>query len=343
LSKTFSPLALGVGFTAVLALVPGLGLGSKAPKPSAAQASKTAEVLKQGRKLEAVGALLDQCVKERPRAAESTVAVTILTLPDPHRTNMAFWFDLRLDAVQRAFKTFDFLPRTFYLPWEATGKEEGGSGISSDFLESSPGFIWFAREGPDPAYHALFIVGESQSLGVNREALRQALQLAARVPAPTARRVSILGPQFSGSLASLGAALEAHFKDASAPAVRIQGTTTLDADGSRILRQAIGPIDPRRLEISSWLCNLSGRSKEQLLNWYMTEAGWPRDASKVAVFTESNTVYSKVSRAGETVTQVLFPMGLSRLRSERRAMEQNLEKGGESKDLVLPSSLLAPT
>jgi hypothetical protein len=123
--------------------------------------------------------------------------------------------------------------------------------------------------------------------------------------------------------------------------VRIQGTTTLDVGGSKVLREAIGPIDTRRLEVSGWLCNLSGPAKERLLDWYMTEAGWPREASKVAVFTESNTGYSKVSRSGESVTQILFPMGLSRLRSERRAMEQNLEKGGESKDLVLPSTLLA--
>ena len=343
MSKAFSPLALGVGFTALLALVPGLGLGSKGPKSQAAPAPKAAEAPPQQRKLTAVGALLDQCVRERPRAAESPVAVTILTLPDPRRTNMAFWFDLRLNAVQRAFKTVDFLPKAFYLPWEAAGKEETGGGISSEFPEASPGFIWFAREGPAPAYHALFIVGESQSLGVNRKALEQAFQLAGGLPAPPeGRRISILGPQFSGSLASLGAALEAHFRDATAPAVHIQGTTTLDAGGIKVLREAIGRVDPGRLEISTWLCNLSGPSKERLLDWYMAEAGWPRDASKVAVFTEANTVYSKVSRSGESVTKILFPMGLSRLRSERQAMEKTLAKEDQTQELVLPSTLLGP-
>ena len=334
---------MGVGLTALLALVPGLGLGSTKPKSEAAQAIKAGEALKKERKVEAVGALLDQCLKDRPRAAASTVAVTILTLPDPQRTNMSLWFDLRLNAVQRAFKAFDFLPRTFYLPWEAKGKEEGGAGISSEFPEAGPGFIWFAREGASPAYHALFIVGESQSLGLNREAFRQALQLAMRLPVQTGgRRISILGPQFSGSLSSLGAALEVHFKDAAAPDVRVQGTTTLDLNGSKALREAIGPVDPRRLSISPWICNLSGPSKDRLLDWYVTEAGWPRDASKIAMFTESNTVYSREGKSGLPVTQILFPMGLSRLRSERRAMEHNLAKGGDSQELVLPSTLLGP-
>jgi len=344
LSKAFSPLSLGVGFTALLALVPGLGLGSKSPKREAPSAAKAAEALKKDRKVEAVGALLEQCLKDRPQAAASTVSATILTLPDPQRTNMGLWFDLRLNAVQRAFKASEFLPRAFYLPWEAKGREESGAGISSEFAESGPGLIWFARGGATPAYHALFIVGESQSLGVNREALRQALQLAARLPAPAAgRRIGILGPQFSGSLSSLGAGLEAHFKDPAAPDIRVQGTTTLDAAGSKTLREAIGPVDPKRLSLSGWICNLSGPSKDRLLDWYVTQAGWPRDPSKIAIFTESNTVYSRDRGAGGMpMTQILFPMGLSRLRSERRAMEQNLAKGGDSQELVLPSTLLGP-
>ena len=122
MSKAFSPLSLGVGFTALLALVPGLGLGSKSPKRETPSAAKAIEAAKKDRKVEAVGTLLDQCLKDRPQAAASTVAVTILTLPDPQRTNMALWFDLRLNAVQRAFKAAEFLPRAFYLPWEAKGR-----------------------------------------------------------------------------------------------------------------------------------------------------------------------------------------------------------------------------
>ncbi|NWJ40278.1 MAG: hypothetical protein HXX12_04820 [Geothrix sp.] len=341
MSKAFSPLSLGVGFTALLALVPGLGLGSKAPKREASPTAKV-EAAKKDRKVEAVGALLDQCLKDRPQAAASTVGVTILTLPDPQRTNMSLWFDLRLNAVQRAFKADDFLPRAFYLPWESKGREEGGAGISSEFAESGPGLIWFARGGATPAYHALFIVGESQSLGLNREAFRQALQLASLVPAPKGeRRLSILGPQFSGSLSSLGAALEAHFKDPAAPDIRIQGTTTLDPNGVKILRTAIGSVEPRRLQLSPWICNLSGPSKDRLLDWYVAEAGWPQDASRIALFTESNTIYAR-DGVGARMTQILFPMGLSRLRSERQAMEHNLAKGGDSQELVLPSTLLGP-
>jgi hypothetical protein len=134
--------------------------------------------------------------------------------------------------------------------------------------------------------------------------------------------------------------LESHFKDPAAPSVRIQGTTTLDLAGAKALRQAAGSAEPRRLEISRWICNLSGASKDRLLDWYMTEAGWPRDASKVALFTESNTAYSRTGGSGAPMTQILFPMGLSRLRSERQAMAHNLDKGGSAQDLVLPSSLL---
>lgn len=343
MSRAFSPLSLGVGLTALLALVPGLGLGSKAPRTDAPLTTKAAEAPKCDRKVEAVGALLDQCLRDRPQAGTAPVAVTILTLPDPQRTNMGLWFDLRLEAVQRAFKASDFLPRAFYLPWEARAKEEGGGGITSDFVENGPGLIWFAREGVQPTYHALLIVGESQALGLNREAFRQALMLASRVPASKeGRRISILGPQFSGSLSSLGAALEAHFRDPEAAAIRIQGTTTLDPGGVRILMAALGNVGPQRLQVSPWICNLSGASKNSLLAWYVAEAGWPQDESKIALFTESNTIYSRDKTTGLRITPILFPMGLSRLRSERRSMERNLAKGAEAQDLVLPSTLLGP-
>lgn len=339
MAKIFSPLTLGVGFTALLALVPGLGLGSTSPKPVMAAAKVE---LRKPAGEGGVGVLVEQCLRDRARASVTPVEATILTLPDPQRTNMGLWFDLRLNAAQRAFRTFDFLPRSFYLPWGTAPKDERESGASSAFPEPGLGFIWFAREGAAPAYHALFIVGESQALGVNREALRQALQWAAKVvPAGADRRISILGPQFSGSLTSLGAGLESHFREPSAPAVRIQGTTTLDAGGIKVLREAMGPVEPRRLDISTWTCNLSGTAKESLLGWYMEEAGWPRDASKVALFTEANTAYRRQAKLGEAMTQILFPMGLSRLRSERQAMERSLGKEGAA-ELVLPSSLLGP-
>jgi len=344
MSKAFSPLSLGVGFTALLALIPGLGLGTQAtkPTPKASAEAKGPVDPKKDPKLVALTALLDQCVKDSPRPPGATVDVTILTLPDPQRTNMAFWFDLRLNAVQRAFKACDFLPRAFFLPWEAKSTEPTGTGVSSDFPDPSPGLVWFAKGGPVPAYHALFIVGESQSLGINREAMDQAFRLAAKLPGQDSRRLAILGPQFSGSLSSLGGALEAHLKNPSAAPVRVQGTTTLDPNGIKTLKEAVGPVDPRRLEFSPWICNLSGDSKERLLRWYLKEAGWPDQPSKVAIFTESNTAYGSSNPSLQAQAAMIpFPMGLSRLRSERRAMEQNLAKGNEP-ELVLPSTLLGP-
>jgi hypothetical protein len=357
LSKVFSPLTLGVGFTAMLALVPGLGTsstGSKAEKAGEVANRKTLEA-KRVQKASAVELLLDQSLQERLKAGASTLGATILTLPDPQRTHMAFWFDLRLNAVQRAFKELNYFPRAFFLPWEANPKDEAGHGISSDYPDGSPGLIWLARErqatdpkGGPTAYHALFIVGESQSLGINREALRRALLLAAKVRGPgDGPPITIIGPQFSGSLASLGAALEDHFKTSSAPPIRVQGTTTIDAGAAENLAAMAGGSATARLSISPWICNLSGPSKDLLLGWYRKEAGWPKEASKVALFTESNTVYNlrpgAVRHPDAGVTQILFPMGLSQLRAERRALEHNLAKDGGETGLVLPSTLLGPS
>ena len=364
MSKVFSPLTLGVGFTTLLALVPGLGIGSREGQSAKQAASANAVVeAKRVQKLLAAEALLDQCLAERPQGGSPTFSATILTLPDPQRTHMAFWFDLRLYAVQRAFGDSGFLPRAFFLPWEAKGAEEVGPGISSGYSDPSPGLIWFAktRQSSDPqggptAYHALFIVGESQSLGLNRSAMREAFRLAERVTKTGAGApVTIIGPQFSGSLTSLGAALQEHLTNPTAAPVRVQGTTTLGRSAAQTLRATAGGVPAPRLWISDWVCNLAGSSKDELLTWYGQQAGWPMvmsagggnppkpilDPTKVALFTESNTVYSAGS--GSAVTQILFPMGLSRLRAERRAMEHGLAQGGGSGELVLKSTLLGPS
>jgi hypothetical protein len=285
------------------------------------------------------------------------VDVTILTLPDPQRTHMAFWFDLRLNAVQAAFKERGYLPRAFFLPWAFKAKEEAKNGISSAYAEDRPGLVWFAREGKadgdGPRGHALFIVGESQALGLNRKAFKGALDLAvslgAKATGPKGRRpIHILGPQYSGSRSSLGTALQAHFQANPGCPIRIQGTTTLDAAAAEDLRQKAGGPGQDRLQISTWSCNLSLPHKESLRDWYRDQVGWPR---KVAIFMESNTTYGSTppplgsggpAADGEVPTRIYFPMGLSRLRAERRAMEHDLAKGSGQLDVVLPSTLLAP-
>lgn len=351
MSKVFSPFTLGVGLTAALAMAPGLGLGSKRP-PAAVAAGEAPEAGEEKvPRAEGAEALLEQCLAERPKVGESTLGVTILTLPDPQRTRMGFWFDLRLNAVQRAFKDCGFLPRAYFLPWEAKAREAATSGRSSGFPDASPGLIWFAREraageppGAPTAYHALFIVGESQLIGLNRKAMASALSLAGKVLGPAkGRTVTVLGPQFSGSLTSLGAALEVHLRNPAAPSLRIQGTTTLEARAAEGLRTMAGGVPPPRLSISSWLCNLSGSAKNDLLRWYIQQADWPEPSTKVAIFTESNTVYGAGTTQGGRIATVLFPMGLSRLRAERHAMERGVAKGDEALELVLPSTLLGPS
>jgi len=100
-----------------------------------------------------------------------------------------------------------------------------------------------------------------------------------------------------------------------------------------------GGIAGDRLFVSPWNCNLSGHAKEQLLAWYRQEAGWP-DASKVALFTESNTVYMGDQQV--KATRILFPMGLSQLRAERTALEQSAAKTATDAGLSIPSALLGP-
>ena len=339
--KAVSSLTLGVGFMTLLAWMPRPGLAGKG-ETHGARETATGAIFKAETGTLRMEAQLQACVGELPAMGAPTLHASILTLPDPQHTSMAFWFDLRLRAVQRAFGDMGYLPRSIYLPWAASNSQEGREGLSSSYPHAAPGFIWFNKErsnaGPSDA-HVLFIVGESQTLGLNREAMTRALASADRLLGTGTEPITLIGPQFSGSLTSLGQSLNTHFQQRSPRPLRLQGTTTLDARSISKLQAMTGDLAGDRLAISPWTSNLSGPAKEQLLDWYIQEAGWP-DASKLAIFTESNTVYMGDQQV--KATRILFPMGLSRLRAERTALTQNSAKAVAEAGLSMPSTLLGP-
>jgi hypothetical protein len=166
----------------------------------------------------------------------------IMAVPDPVDSSSGYRFDRLVDAFQRAVETQHYVLDRYWFPWrrpfdaapEATaaqtvsvspagdrGAQPGPSfalrvepertlGKLRDY-ERQPGVLLF-RGHADREYHhgkkprllLVFLVGETATAGVHKEALRASLEFVSRLEGfQQTKRVRILGPYFSGSQRSL--------------------------------------------------------------------------------------------------------------------------------------------
>jgi hypothetical protein len=178
----------------------------------------------------------------------------IVTIPDPLDSRLPYLFDRNLGSIQRAVEADHFVLDRLDLPWleelrkkQAVEDDGGGPSAAKDVqsphsFETQPGFILFrspdplpTRDGPRARLLLLFLVGETPTTGIHKDALISALKQIdwlcnlssspgtteqrdfdwfqsrpPAIPAPlesACSPVKILGPTFSGSADSLDFAL----------------------------------------------------------------------------------------------------------------------------------------
>lgn len=122
----------------------------------------------------------------------------IALVPDPIDSSADLRFDQGIEAIQAALVDQGFLPDRFWFPWQT---EAGQQEIS----RRMPGIWLFRRADNKPEIKAVLLVGENPKIGVQKAALREALNLEQRFMQALDKGwpVKILGPSFSGSAPSL--------------------------------------------------------------------------------------------------------------------------------------------
>ncbi len=163
------------------------------------------------------------CYDKEPTAtppqapAEQPASFAIAIVPNPVQTHLPLMFDRQIDVIQTAAQDTGFSYDDSWFPWYHSDKsyntladeEEAASRESQ--LQAQPGIMVFRRgisasDFGDPYAHGLiiFIVAEQPTGGVNDRQFTHAIQwitaLRSKTPPDPLR---IIGPTFSGSLASL--------------------------------------------------------------------------------------------------------------------------------------------
>ena len=139
----------------------------------------------------------------------------IATIPDPEQSRLPYLADAYLDALQRAAETDGYVQDRLRLPWKRKSSESGtgknAAQTEKEEFEGKPGVILFRSGSKDEGKTrllVLFLVGETPTSGIYKEALKNALHQASQLMPDDIREFKLLGPTLSGSAISLRLALK---------------------------------------------------------------------------------------------------------------------------------------
>lgn len=278
------------------------------------------------------------------------VDFVIATVPDPIDSNARWQFDPTYDAVQRAISASGYSLAGFYIPdLDLTRNPDTDARAANRLHERLPGVVLFTNGS---RLLVLFLVFETATSGVHQEAFRQAVwTLAHWTDEQTAPpEVRVVGPMFSGSIPSLGRAMESVRSTLPNPNVRyrvISGAAT--NAGNRDLLASIVQTD---LSYRTTVLN-----DEELLIALASFFEGRVERNRMAMLVESNTAYGSALRTvlrrrglcTEGCAVLPFPLHISRLRGAPAAPSSTPAPGDLTRNVplfldepVLPRDQLPP-
>ena len=283
---------------------------------------------------------LQRRLQEKAQNAGVTVDFLIAGIADYVDSNVGWYADLQLEAIQAAMVATEYTLDRSYLPdWPRGGRE-------AHTHRESPGAVVFRGRTPGGPgkLRVVLLVPETPTAGLHREALRNALTLVRTWDANPASELRILGPNFSGSVDSLSRVLREDEEIWNRRRVRIISGSAATATNRTVLETGAEVIEGRRMVAFSatthpfpvWL-----RSLKRYLG--SIDPAWA-EGHGLAVLHESNTTFGSSSVRNAIFphwTPIAFPLHISRLREAAAATAA--VRPGQTRALIPLSSREAST
>jgi len=302
--------------------------------------------------------------KDCPDEDLHPVRFLIATVPDPIDSHLAPSFDRAVDAIQTGLQEKGYILDRFYLPWKRDaearwnvlrlppGAPEGlftvnAKPMPSDTHRRVPGTLLFresqpSRPGIAEGLVVVFLVGETPTSGVQREAMTSALDAIVSCPEKDppcissceSDRIHILGPYFSGSTDSLRHLLRAWSRSNQKPVEIVSGSATVG--------QNVGELTFDRVRFQATVIPDAALT-EVFFDFLKRQLG--ADTSKdVALFAEGGTTYGVGDFKSWFPHITNFPLHVSQLRAayEKDDALRNPSRGGRAPRHALELALEAP-
>ena len=260
------------------------------------------------------------------------LAFLVATVPDPIDSHLVQSFDRAVDAIQRGMEHDGYVLDRLNFPWrkdtETRWQVNANPRDSESFLTVSPksaagdlhrrrpGALLFRGTGRPEELVLVFLVGETPTSGIQREAMSAALDAIAKCHSREAQgiggcengEIRILGPFFSGSTDSLRNSLFVR-KETDTRFKIISGAATVENNKSML-------NSPPRSSFAATV--ISDETLRSTFYEFLQRHIDPQHAGEVALFIEGGTVYG---RSGSSVVQndpveftIPFPLHVSQLR-----------------------------
>jgi len=196
-----------------------------------------------------------------PRIEPSFVVAIV---PNPVQTHLALTFDRLIEAIQQAAQDVNFNYDNSWFPWNQSGKsydslsdEEQAAQLVA-LQQQQPGILVFRRSAADSDHPdvyrsglVIFVVGEQPTGGISDAQFEHALQWISTLKSKTKPPLApppplrIIGPTFSGTLASIERELKANNLFAKYPnGIEIYSGTTNAAENVVAFQKFLCHQDP---------------------------------------------------------------------------------------------------
>jgi hypothetical protein len=267
---------------------------------------------------------------------DSSIRFLIASVPDPDATHLALYFDRSVESMLWAAADAGYSFERYWLPWNTEPlkdlfllQDQECQRKDSETRHTLPGLLVFHETRHPDRSLFLFLVGETPTSGVNKDAWTHALQYVRELePKGNGGRypIDVVGPSFSGSLAPLGTDIKAmpaqeywfHF---------ISGTVT-NGDAIEAFRTAIHGMG----ELES-VIERDDRANYVFLRF--AAAMW-KDPAAVAVLAEDETAYGSSngrdvpSRLRPILVRFRIPREISRLRNSYQEASAAAPQAGKT-------------
>ena len=246
---------------------------------------------------------------DSPKAArEYHVTFLVATVPDPIDSHLVQGFDRAVGAIQRGVEQDSYVLDRLFLPWkkdtETRWNVNANPSDSDSFLTVSPksaagnlhrrrpgSLLFRGRQKPEELL-IVYLVGETPTSGIQREAMSAALDAIGNCHWRKARgiqgcedgQIRILSPFFSGSTESLRNSLSLRKEVFTI----VSGSATVE-DNKSVLKSASN--------VSSYSATvLSDKTLQRTFYKFLHDRFEPNRPGAVALFYESGTVYGSSAR-----------------------------------------------
>src|ERR1700694_2073781 len=160
------------------------------------------------------------CIPNNDESVQAMIAIA----PDPVHTHMALVFDRTIEAIQLAADKMHYVVDQYWLPWDSEPNPQWTdyesrqkATLREQEKQEQPGLLMFRWNGETGAKDEgqskvrvlyVFLVSDTSTSGINGTQFSNAAEYAQEVlcvtrGCPKAGNIRIMGPTFSGSLASL--------------------------------------------------------------------------------------------------------------------------------------------